>query len=256
MSPEKRYHTLVSTRLASSTTLLLALVLAPALQAQIQAGGLPPSVTSIGFSPSPVAPGIPPSVTSLGFGQQAGLFNHRFCCQFSHASQRPFFHERRHFPGYGGVALPIYSMPYYYPPTIIEPVDDTMERDYGPGPTIFDRRGSSRSNTTIEQFNERLDRLDRLIDEAEAKTEAKAKASPPEPAEEAKAAADQPPTILVFHDGHTLEVKNYAIVGDVLYDFSADRRKKIALAELDLTATQKKNEDRGIDFRLPAHPGN
>jgi len=251
MSPEKRYHIFVSSWLAPSTV-LLALVLAPALQAQIQAGGLPPSVTSIGFSPSPVAPGIPPSVTSLGFGQPGGFFSHRFCCQHSPGPPRPFFHERRHFPRYGGVVLPSYSMPYYYPPAIIEPVDDTMEQDYGPGPTIFDRRGSSRSNTTIEQFDERLHRLDRLIDEAEAKTQP----ASPGPAEEPKAAADQPPTVLVFHDGHTLEVKNYAIVGDVLYDFSADRRKKIALADLDLTATQKQNEDRGIDFRLPARPGN
>ena len=141
-------------------------------------------------------------------------------------------------------------MPYYYPPTIIEPVDDAMEQDYGPGPTIFDRHGSSRSNTAIEQFDERLDRLDRLIDEAKTKPAA------PQPEQEPKPAADQPPTILVFKDGHSVEVKNYAIVSEVLYDFCADRRKKIDLADLDLAATQKQNEDRGIDFRLPAHPGN
>ena len=252
MSCETRYHCFVS-RWFVPLIVLLAWLLAPAVQAQIRAGGLPPSVASIGFSPNPVAPGIPPSVTSLGFGQQAPLFNQRFCCRFSHSHSASFSHEpHHHFSGYGGVALPIYSMPYYYPPTIIEPVDDAMEQDYGPGPTIFDRRGSSRSNTTIEQFDERLHRLDRLIDEAEAKTQP----ASPGPAEEPKAAADQPPTVLVFHDGHTLEVKNYAIVGDVLYDFSADRRKKIALADLDLTATQKQNEDRGIDFRLPARPGN
>ena len=104
----------------------------------------------------------------------------------------------------------------------------------------------------MERFDERLDRLDRLIDEAEAKT----KPAAPEPKEEPKPAADQPSTTLVFHDGHTVEVKNYAIIGDVLYDFSGDHRKKIALADLDLTATQKQNEDRGIDFRLPTHAGN
>jgi hypothetical protein len=250
MSPEKRYHCLVSSW-PRSLSVVLALVLVPALQAQNHVGGLPPSVSSIGFSPIPVAPGIPPSVTSLGFGHQGGLVNHRFCCSFSHVPPHPFLHERRQFPGHG-LALPIYSMPYYYPPTIIEPVDDTMEQDYGRGPTIFDRRGSSRSDTTVEPLDERLDRLDRLIDEAEAKS----KPAPAEPTEEPKAAADQPPTVLVFRDGHMAEVKNYAIVGDVLYDFSADRRKKIALADLDLTATEKQNEDRGIDFRLPAHPGN
>src|SRR5919198_1446910 len=251
MSSKTRYYSFVSRWLAPSTV-LLGLLLCPALQAQIQAGGLPPSVTSIGFSPSPVAPGIPPSVTSLGFGQQASL-NQQFCCQFSRTPRAPFCHIQRHqFAGFGGVALPIYSMPYYYPPTIIEPVDDTREQDYAPGPTIFARRGSSRSTTTMERFDERLDRLDRLIDEAEAKT----KPAAPEPKEEPKPAADQPSTTLVFHDGHTVEVKNYAIIGDVLYDFSGDHRKKIALADLDLTATEKQNEDRGIDFRLPTHAGN
>jgi hypothetical protein len=244
MSSQTRYHSLVSRWLPASLV-LLALSLAPALQAQIKTGGLPPSVTSIGFSPNPVTPGIPPSVTSLGFGQRAPLFP---------VSNRPFFHGHghHHFPGYGG--LPIYSMPYYYPPVILEPIDDTMEEDYTPGPTIFDRRGSSRNSTAVEQqLDQRLDRLEQLIDEAEAKTQPAA----PEPAEEPQhAAADQPGTILVFHDGHSVEVKNYAIVGDVLYDFSTDRRHKISLADLDLAATQKQNEDRGIDFRLPARPGN
>jgi hypothetical protein len=252
MSSETRYHSLVS-RWFPASLALLALLLAPALQAQIKTGGLPPSVTSIGFSPNPVAPGIPPSVTSLGFGEQAPLFG---CCinPLFPISNRPFFHGHghHHFPRYGG--LPIYSMPYAYPPVILEPIDDTMEQDYGPGPTIFDRRASNRSSAAVEQqFDQRLDRLERLIDEAEAKTQP----ATPEPAEEPKrAAADQPETILVFHDGHTVEVKNYAIVGDVLYDFSTERRHKIALTDLDLTATQKQNEDRGIDFRVPGRPGN
>jgi hypothetical protein len=33
---------------------------------------------------------------------------------------------------------------------------------------------------------------------------------------------------------------------------TAGHRQKIALADLDLTATAKQNDDRGIDFQLPA----
>ena len=58
--------------------------------------------------------------------------------------------------------------------------------------------------------------------------------------------------MLVFKDGHRLEIKNYAIQGNMLYDLTAGHRRKIELAELDLAATQKENEDRGIDFELPA----
>jgi hypothetical protein len=55
----------------------------------------------------------------------------------------------------------------------------------------------------------------------------------------------------VFKDGHQIEVANYAIVGSMLYDLTGGRRQKIALADLDLAATEKQNEDRGIDFRVP-----
>ncbi len=45
---------------------------------------------------------------------------------------------------------------------------------------------------------------------------------------------------------------NYAIVGETLYDLSDGRAKKVALAELDLSATEKQNDERGVDFRVPA----
>ena len=64
--------------------------------------------------------------------------------------------------------------------------------------------------------------------------------------------ADQPQTLLVFKDGHQVEVVNYAIIGSTLYDLTEGHRRKIALSELDLNATAKQNDDRGIDFQLPA----
>ena len=39
-----------------------------------------------------------------------------------------------------------------------------------------------------------------------------------------------------------------------LYDLTPGHRAKIALADLDLTATAKQNDDRGIDFQLPVGP--
>jgi hypothetical protein len=45
---------------------------------------------------------------------------------------------------------------------------------------------------------------------------------------------------------------NYAIVGSTLYDLSDGRTKKVALAELDLQATAKENDEHGVEFRLPA----
>ncbi|MGA7629450.1 MAG: hypothetical protein WCB11_01705, partial [Terriglobales bacterium] len=62
----------------------------------------------------------------------------------------------------------------------------------------------------------------------------------------------QPSTTLVFKDGHQSDVINYAIVGDTLFEFAEGRTRKILLAELDLPATQKANDDRGVDFQIPA----
>lgn len=60
-----------------------------------------------------------------------------------------------------------------------------------------------------------------------------------------------PPTVLVFRDQHREETQNYAIVGQTLWNFSPQRTEKIALASLDLSATEKANEDRGLSFRIP-----
>jgi hypothetical protein len=60
-----------------------------------------------------------------------------------------------------------------------------------------------------------------------------------------------PSTVLVFRDQHQQEVQNYAIVGQTLWAFAPQRTQKIPLADLDIAATQKANDDRGVDFHVP-----
>ncbi len=71
---------------------------------------------------------------------------------------------------------------------------------------------------------------------------------PPQPSQRMEA---DPATVLVFRDQHTEEIKNYAIVGQTLWNFSPQRTQKIPLSSLDLPATEKANEDRGVDFHPP-----
>jgi len=47
-------------------------------------------------------------------------------------------------------------------------------------------------------------------------------------------------------------VQNYAIVGQTLWNFAPQHTQKIPLADLDLPATTKANDERGVDFRLPS----
>ena len=75
--------------------------------------------------------------------------------------------------------------------------------------------------------------------------------SQPDPSAQSQDDPIAPPTVLVFRDRHREETQNYAIVGQMLWTFSPQRTEKIALASLDLPATEKANEDRGVDFHLP-----
>ncbi len=61
----------------------------------------------------------------------------------------------------------------------------------------------------------------------------------------------EPPTILLFRDGHRLEVQNYGIAGETLWIFTEQHARKVPLSEIDLAATQAENEERGVRFALP-----
>lgn len=253
MSSLSRYHSCVNRLIVLSLGVAF-LGFTVGVQAQIF--GPRASITSLGDGftlDNP--PGVRASVTSLGpqgFTPRPLFPNGPVAMP----AQRPFFRDH-HRQFNGGVVLPVYAVPYYYAdyPAVVEPMDDSMGENYGPGPTIFDRRGSRASGAELErQYDERLSRLEKQLDEAEANTSAKANRSNETPTQSQAsetAESDQPLTILVFRDGHKAEVQNYAIVGDALFDFSTGVRHKIALSELDLAETEKENDNRGIDFRVP-----
>lgn len=64
-------------------------------------------------------------------------------------------------------------------------------------------------------------------------------------------ADNTPATVFIFKDGSKIETKNFAIVGQTLYDFSGSTLKKVQLADLNKDATTKANDDRGITVKLP-----
>jgi hypothetical protein len=202
--------------------------------------GVPTSVTSFNFGGQRGFHGVPTSVTSLGFGSNGFRLNQPF-----HVN-RPFgFRHRRNF-GFSSPFLgDIVAVPYAYPMYVTEPgVDDSLEQDYLGGPTIFDRRGSGEDYRRPQARDEEDYRRSSDVEPSKQAT-----TEQPPVAEPVKA---QPSTVLVYKDGHQGQVLNYAIVGETLYDLSDGRAKKVALAEIDLSATEKQNDERGVDFRVPA----
>jgi hypothetical protein len=77
--------------------------------------------------------------------------------------------------------------------------------------------------------------------------------------EAAKPPSELPPAVLVFRDGHQEEIGKYMISGTTIYvstDYwsSGSWTRKVQLAELDVPATLKLNQERGANFRLPSGP--
>src|SRR5579863_2673881 len=81
-----------------------------------------------------------------------------------------------------------------------------------------------------------------------------ARSAPPSPRVPERTEAT-PATVLVFRDQRKQEVQNYAIVGETLWNFAPQHTQKIPLSDLDLAATTKANDERGVDFRVPTIQG-
>jgi len=68
-----------------------------------------------------------------------------------------------------------------------------------------------------------------------------------------------PPAVLIFHDGHSEEVRDYTIADGMLYargDYYTDGywNKKIDLATLNVAETMQANASRSVKFTLPSSP--
>ena len=144
--------------------------------------------------------------------------------------------EHRHHREHSGKSAPPvaygYAVPYAYPidsGTPEENSDTDDDANYQGGPTVFDRRGSGEDSY--------IPPVDLVPTPHEGQL---AEDTPP-----------QPPTLVVFKDGHTVELGNYAVIGATLFDLTPGHSRKIALADLDLEATRKQNDDRGSTFQLP-----
>ena len=81
----------------------------------------------------------------------------------------------------------------------------------------------------------------------------------PRPTQAANTPSELPAAVLVFHDGHKEEIGKYVIVGRIIYansDYwsSGSWTRKVPIADLNVPATLKLNQQRGAKFTLPSGP--
>ena len=222
-----RHSSLASVALFGLPALLAVLV----SSASAQINGVPSSVTSPGFGGRAVN-GTPASVTSLG--------RNGYAPGFPGPIAGPDHNRQRHHH-YGEYTPPLYALPVPYAVDIGNTDNyadaDDRDPDYQGGPTIFDRRGAG-ADSYVPPVRDI------------PRPHAAQPADDDSPTSQSK----QDPTTLVFKDGHQLEVGNYAIVGATLFDLTPGHARRIALADLDLEATRKQNDEHGVVFELPAPP--
>ncbi len=252
MASSLEYHVSVWHSIPASVALLGLLVL-PAFfvsSSHAQINGAPPSVTSPGFGGRAIN-GPPASVTSLGpngyapGGYAPGAYapNSRgtFFMQNRTRNRNGNGRHRHHYVPYTPPLA--YAVPVPYAVDIGATDDDAdnsaddPDDNYQGGPTIFDRRGSG-ARSYVPPVRD--------VPTPHSAESADASVADPDPPQE--------PTLLVFKDGRKLEVGNYAIVGQTLFDLTPGHARRVALADLDLEATQQQNDDRGVTFQLPPRP--
>jgi len=205
--------------------------LSPSSVAQINAP--PSSVTSPGFGGRPVN-GTASSVTSVGpRGYIPKTSVPRAPINDGHQQHH---HRNGNYTGPYWYAVPYAVDPNAYADAPEEP-NPNDEVDYQGGPTVFDRRGSG-ARSYIPPVED---------------------VPPPHsdaPSDQTVSAADPAPsTMLIFKDGHKLEIGNYAIIGSTLFDLTPGHPRRVPLSDLNLDATKKENDDRGIVFEVPASLG-
>jgi hypothetical protein len=225
------------------TTAGLALTLVFALQAAAQYPGPPARTTINGHFLGP-----PPSVTSLAgrylpppLPSVTSIPNYGYSKWYPYAPYNGY--ARGHY-GYGRNGSGYsYAVPYYIPM-------DGYGYDYvggrdlysgppiGPDPTMHMVVEQPPVRYPYAQPDPAPGPLDYVPPPASQQQPAVRDAKPNEP------------SVLVFRDGHQQEVSNYAIMGQTVYVFDA-RTQKIALADLDVAATVKANDERGLDFNIP-----
>ncbi len=164
---------------------------------------------------------------------------------------RPFgdgFHHHHFYPGWGwgwgGYWYP-YAWGWGYPWAY----GDLGWYDNGGYATQYYTQENYSNQYQDSEAQAQQDEIDRLNDEVanlreQRESESRASRAPRPPKQSES-------TELVYRDKHTEEIQNYAVVGQTLWVLTQQRARRIPIAELDVPATERANEARGIEFSIP-----
>ena len=172
------------------------------------------------------------------FGFNRGGFGFGRGSRFFVSRGRPFYYGGGPFFIGGSYYWgPDYYSYYGYPNTYSAPIVDVPPTYYYRDDDDYDRSDVRRD---IDELNGKIDHLQRDIE---------SRNYVPRPLSRQETVRQS--TTLVFRDKHQEEVQNYAVVGRTLWILDEKKASKVPLDDLDLDATTRINNDRGVDFDVP-----
>ncbi len=135
---------------------------------------------------------------------------------------------------------PVYPFAYYAYPYLVTPSNGWVG-----DPSLVGGGDTGGDQSVYAE----LDILHQQVDQLRTDQQYLAYGQPPYP-ETAEAPAEKAPPalILVFRDGTRTEVQDYAVVGKTFWDLSSHGMRKYPVSELDLQASIKANQARGLEF--------
>jgi hypothetical protein len=134
-------------------------------------------------------------------------------------------------------------------PPLVAPTEAAIPQEHPVEPLLIEWQGDHFVRMTLSQKESAGEDGGPDYSEKGAPGQTQAVQPPPE----------LPPAVLVYRDGRKEEVSDYTIMSGTIYskaDYwsSGSWTKKIQIADLDVPATLKVNQERGLKFALPAGP--
>lgn len=145
-----------------------------------------------------------------------------------------------------------YSPFYLNPPLWNAPIWETPYYTAAPAyaaPAYVEPQVSQTDPQLIYEIERLRDEVERLRQQQQQPVITLPQASPVPPPQSVPEVPPTPAT-LVFRDGRRMLIQNYAIVRDTVWVLDEKSATKIAVSELDLEATQRENNSKGVRFPL------
>jgi hypothetical protein len=160
----------------------------------------------------------------------------------------PFIGQHRRFDGHRFTRRGFYPYNGFYP-NYAYYAGSFWDWDDAEYDARFNNSYDDRYQTAAE-INRLSDEVQQLREQRDYDQASTQPAPPPQPPVQAKVQEDLP-VVVVFLDKHIREVKNYAVANEMLVILDGNKRTRFPLADIDLAATMKLNDERGVEFAIP-----